>query len=150
MLNHVTIQGRLTATPELTTTQSGVPCTRFTIANNTGVQSQATGEEIVYFIDVTAWRKQAEFACKYLEKGRLVIVEGELTTRNYTDKNGNNRKAVEANASRLHFSDSKTKGDGGRAVVDAPKEDFAPGYSPRTPTNQQPQYDDIQDEPYPF
>lgn len=125
MLNHVTIQGRLTTTPELNYTAANVPYTRFCIANDTGATTNG-GEKIVYFFDVTAWRKQAEFACNYLAKGRLVIVEGELTSRNYVDKNGNNRKAIEINASRLHFSDSKPQSE---QSPDA--SDFAAGYMPR-------------------
>lgn len=131
MLNHVTIQGRLVATPELKLTQAGIPCTNFTIANDTGAETQ-TGEKIVHFLDVVAWRKQAEFACKYLSKGRLVIVEGELATRKYVDRDGNTRKVVEINASRLHFSDSKPKSD-------APQMDnFAEGYAPRQQTTPPP------------
>lgn len=124
MLNHTVIQGRLTATPELKYTAANVPYTRFSIANETGATDQ-DGNKIVYFFDVTAWRKQAEFACNFLAKGRLAIVEGELTARTYTDNNGNRRKAVEISASRLHFSDSKPQNA-------APQPgDFAEGYEPR-------------------
>lgn len=127
MLNYTVIQGRLTATPELKYTAANVPYTRFCVANETGATDQ-DGNKIVYFFDVIAWRKQAEFACQYLAKGRLVIVEGELTARTYVDNNGNNRKVTEISASRLHFSDSKPQNNAPQAG------DFAEGYAPRQQT----------------
>ena len=82
------------------------------------------GKKITNFIECVAWRAQAEFVCKYLSKGRLVIVEGELTSRSYEDKDGNRRKAVEITADSVHFCDSKK--DGGQSSGS----DFAdPGYS---------------------
>ncbi|MFR9068737.1 MAG: single-stranded DNA-binding protein [Faecalibacterium prausnitzii] len=47
------------------------------------------------FIDIVAWRQQAEFVCKYFQKGSLIAMDGSLQTRQYQDKNGNNRTAVE-------------------------------------------------------
>ena len=47
------------------------------------------------FIDIVAWRQQAEFVSKYFQKGSLIAIEGSLQTRQYQDKNGNNRTAVE-------------------------------------------------------
>jgi len=82
------------------------------------------GKKITNFIECVAWRAQAEFVCKYLSKGRLVLVEGELTSRSYEDKDGNRRKAVEITVDSVHFCDSKK--DGGQSSGS----DFAdPGYS---------------------
>ena len=80
MYNHIGLQGRLTATPELRYTPSGTAITSFTLASDTGRKTK-DGNRITNFIDCVAWRQQAEFACKYLTKGRLVIVDGELTSR---------------------------------------------------------------------
>ena len=82
------------------------------------------GKKITNFIECVAWRAQAEFVCKYLSKGRLVLVEGELTSRSYEDKDGNRRKAVEITVDSVHFCDSKK--DGGQSSGS----DFAdPSYS---------------------
>ena len=82
MYNHTGLQGRLTADPELRYTQQGTAITSFTLASDTGRKTK-DGKKITNFIECVAWRAQAEFVCKYLSKGRLVLVEGELTSRNY-------------------------------------------------------------------
>lgn len=123
MYNHTGLQGRLTADPELRYTQQGTAITSFTLASDTGRKTK-DGKKITNFIECVAWRAQAEFVCKYLSKGRLVLVEGELTSRSYEDKDGNRRKAVEITVDSVHFCDSKK--DGGQSSGS----DFAdPGYS---------------------
>lgn len=87
MYNHTGLQGRLTADPELRYTQQGTAITSFTLASDTGRKTK-DGKKITNFIECVAWRAQAEFVCKYLSKGRLVLVEGELTSRSYEDKDG--------------------------------------------------------------
>lgn len=109
MYNHTGLQGRLTADPELRHTPSGVAITRFRLASDTGRKTK-DGQKITNFIDCVAWRAQAEFVSKYLSKGRLVLVEGEITSRNYDDKDGNHRKATEITVDSVHFCDSKKDG----------------------------------------
>ena len=75
MYNHTGLQGRLTADPELRYTQQGTAITSFTLASDTGRKTK-DGKKITNFIECVAWRAQAEFVCKYLSKGRLVLVEG--------------------------------------------------------------------------
>ena len=111
MYNHTGLQGRLTADPELRYTQQGTAITSFTLASDTGRKTK-DGKKITNFIECVAWRAQAEFVCKYLSKGRLVLVEGELTSRSYEDKDGNRRKAVEITVDSVHFCDSKKDGAG--------------------------------------
>lgn len=84
MYNHTGLQGRLTADPELRYTQQGTAITSFTLASDTGRKTK-DGKKITNFIECVAWRAQAEFVCKYLSKGRLVLVEGELTSRSYAE-----------------------------------------------------------------
>lgn len=85
MYNHTGLQGRLTADPELRYTQQGTAITSFTLASDTGRKTK-DGKKITNFIECVAWRAQAEFVCKYLSKGRPVLVEGELTSRSYEDQ----------------------------------------------------------------
>ena len=56
---------------------------------------------------MVAWRQPAEFACQYLGKGRMVVVEGKLTVRDWTDKDGNKRRNAEIIADNIYFGDSK-------------------------------------------
>lgn len=105
MFNIVVLTGRLTADPELKTTQSGISVTSFSIAVN---RSYRSGEESVTdFINIVAWRKSAEFVAKYFKKGNLIGIEGSIQTRKYTDKNGNQRTAFEVVANNVQFVESK-------------------------------------------
>ena len=106
MLNVVAIMGRLVADPELRTTQQGTSVCSFRIACDRN--RAAKGEERkADFIDVVAWRQTAEFICKYFQKGSLIAIEGSLQTRQYQDKNGNNRTATEVLASQASFAGAK-------------------------------------------
>ena len=84
-INRVILMGRLTADPELKQTQSGVSVCQFTVAV-TRARADQNGERQSDFINVVAWRQTAEFVCRYFNKGRLILVEGELRTRTYDDK----------------------------------------------------------------
>lgn len=92
MFNLVVLTGRLTADPELKTTQSGISVTSFSVAVNRPYRT--VEEQQTDFINVVAWRKTAEFIAKYFKKGNMIGIEGSIQTRKYTDKNGNNRTRV--------------------------------------------------------
>ena len=109
MLNVVALMGRLVADPELKTTQSGNSVCTFRVAVDRSYVPQGE-ERQADFITVTAWRQTAEFICKYFQKGSLIAIEGSLQTRQYQDKNGNNRTATEVLASRVSFAGSKASG----------------------------------------
>ena len=106
-LNRVTMMGRITRDLELRHTTSGVPVTSFSIACEKDYKS-ASGEKEAEFYDIVCWRGTAEFAAKYFGKGKMVIVDGRLQTRDYTDKNGSKHKIVEIVADSLYFGESKT------------------------------------------
>ena len=105
MFNLVVLTGRLTADPEIRTTQSNVSVTSFCIA----VQRQyKSGEEpITDFINIVAWRNTAEFIARYFKKGNMIGIEGSIQTRKYTDRDGKNRVAFEVMASNVQFVESK-------------------------------------------
>lgn len=127
MLNRITITGRLTQDPELRTTQSGISVTSFSIACQRDYKN-ANGDRETDFFNVTAWRATAEFVTQYFSKGSLITVDGRLESRKYTDKDGNNRVAIEIKADNVYFGESK--GDGQPAA--APTEgsgNFVPDFS---------------------
>ena len=124
MLNKVILMGRLVASPELRHTPTGLAVTSFTLAVNRDFARQGE-ERSTDFIDVVAWRNNAEFAAKYFSKGQLIAVDGVLQTRSYQDKNGVNRKVFEVVADRLHFAESKKDTAGfseSRSVVSPPED----------------------------
>ena len=106
MLNVVAIMGRLVADPELRTTPAGLSVCRFRIACDRSYVQQGQ-ERQADFIDIVAWRQRADFVSKYFQKGSMIAVEGSLQTRNYQDKNGNNRTAVEVVANNISFAGAK-------------------------------------------
>lgn len=105
-LNNVTLMGKLTYSPELKSTPSGVSVLRFQIACDRNRQTQGQ-ERQADFIDCVAWRQTAEFISRYFHKGDMIGVEGSIQTSNFTDKNGNKRKAVDVVANNVSFCGSK-------------------------------------------
>ena len=114
MLNKIIIMGRLTRDPELRRTGSGTAVTSFSLAVDRDFKSQS-GEKETDFIDVVAWRSTAEFVSKYFTKGRMAVVSGRLQIRQWTDKDGNNRRSAEIVADNVYFGDSKRDSDGASA-----------------------------------
>lgn len=106
MLNVVAIMGRLVADPELRTTPAGHSVCSFRIACDRSYVQQGQQRQ-ADFIDVIAWRQQADFVSKYFQKGSLIAVEGSLQTRQYQDKQGSKRIAVEVVANNISFAGAK-------------------------------------------
>lgn len=106
MLNVVAIMGRLVADPELRTTKQGHSVCSFRIACDRSYAQQGQ-ERQADFIDIVAWRQQADFVSKYFRKGSMIAVEGSLQTRQYQDKQGSKRTAVEVVANNISFAGAK-------------------------------------------
>lgn len=119
MLNRIVVMGRLVRDPELRRTQSGVPVTSVRIAVDRDFKSQ-DGTKQADFFDVVAWRSTAEFVSKYFAKGRMAVVEGRLQSRDWTDKDGNRRVAIEIVADNFYFGDSRRDGAQGGGDYAAP------------------------------
>lgn len=112
MLNVVALIGRLTRDPELRYTPSNVAVASFSIAVDRSYVKQGA-ERQTDFINIVAWRSTAEFVCKYFKKGNLIAIQGSLQYRKYTDKDGNNRTAIDVVADNVHFVESKSASSGG-------------------------------------
>lgn len=107
-LNRVIIMGRLTRSPELRRTASGISVVSFTIACERDFKDKQSGEKQTDFIDIVAFRQTAEFVAQYFDKGRMAVVEGRLQIRDWKDKDGNNRRSAEIVADNVYFGDSKS------------------------------------------
>ena len=135
MLNSVCLMGRLTADPELKSTQSGVSVCSFRIAVDRTYTPKGQ-EKQTDFINIVTWRQQAEFVSKYFSKGRLIGIDGSIQTRNYEDKNGNKRTAVEVVADRAFFVDSKNSAQGsGSSYPSNPGNNFSRPAAPAEPAS---------------
>lgn len=108
MLNTVILMGRLTADPELRTTNTNLSVLSFTVAVDRSYQSQGQ-ERQTDFINCVAWRQNADFISKYFRKGQMIAIEGSIQTRSYEDKNGNKRTAFEVIVNRASFCGSKSE-----------------------------------------
>ena len=113
MLNHITIMGRLVRDPEIRRTGSGVAVTNFCVAVDRDYVAKDGGERKTDFINCFAWRGTGEFIAKYFTKGRMIVVDGRLEMRDWTDKDGNKRTSAEINVDNAYFGDSKRDGDNG-------------------------------------
>jgi single-strand DNA-binding protein len=106
--NKVIIGGRLTADPELKSTQSGLSVTTFTVAVNRRFGGKGDEQQTDFF-NVTAWRQTAEFICKHFKKASSICVMGSLQTRSWVDKDGQKRYATEIVADEAYFVDAKAE-----------------------------------------
>lgn len=118
--NRAILMGRLTRDPELKTTASGINVCSFSIAVDRRFQTKGE-ERKADFFNIVAWRQQAEFVTRYFKKGNMILVEGELQTRQYTNKDGVNVNVTEIVADQISFTGSKSEsGSGGYSTSGDP------------------------------
>ncbi len=102
--NRAIIVGRVTADPELRTTQGGQAVTTLGVATNRAwTDKNGQKQEETEFHNVVLWGRQAEVAAQFLTKGATVLVEGRLRTRSWTDKSGQQRRTTEIMAERMQL-----------------------------------------------
>lgn len=118
MVNRTILQGRLCADPELRRTNNGTAVCSFRVAWNETVKDRETN----LFLSCVAWQGTAELICKYWYKGKEILMEGKLSTREYDDRDGNRRSVTEMTVDRVHFCG---------------KNEDAQGMTPRTDGNSQ-------------
>ena len=136
MYNKTILMGRLTRDPELKTTPSGVSVCTFSIAVDR--RFQAKGEERkTDFFNIVAWRQTGEFVSRYFKKGNMILVEGELQTRQYTNKDGVNVTATEIIAERVSFTGEKAQSS-------------AQSETPAASASTANDYANVSDDDYPF
>ena len=136
-LNTVQIIGRLVADPELRYTQKGAPVCDFRIASSRRYKNRETGEqqEETLFINIVAWRRQAELANDFLKKGSAVLIEGRLRSRQWESAQGEKRSAIEIVARRIQF-------------LDMPPTDAGTSTEPTTDTDEDVKDDSSVDTPF--
>lgn len=129
MFNKAILIGRLTVEPELKQTTTGTYLLNFQIAVDRRFRGQ-DGERKADFITIVCWRERAEFVAKYFHKGDPIGIDGSIQTRNYEDRQGNKRTAVEVVADNVFFVGGKSNNSGGGY---APAQASAPAPIPAAP-----------------
>ena len=105
-MNKVFLIGHLVKDPELRYTSSNIPVASFTLAVNRNFTNQ-NGEKETDFINIVAWKKQAENIHKYCFKGSKVAIDGRLQTRSYEDQTGQKRYVTEVVSENIEFLSAK-------------------------------------------
>ena len=111
--------GRLTRDPEMRQTPNGVSVCSFSIAVNRRFAKE--GQQSADFINCTAWRQQAEFICKYFQKGAMIAVVGSLQSRSWENQEGKKQYSTDVVVDEVYFTGAKSEGssqsfDGGFAA----------------------------------
>jgi single-strand DNA-binding protein len=111
--NRVQLIGNLGQDPEVKTLESGKKVTNFTMATNESFKTaDGTKTEETTWHNIVAWNGLAELSSKYLKKGREVCIEGRISYRTYTDKNGVQKNITEIVATDLVLlKSSKSKAE---------------------------------------
>lgn len=125
--NQAILAGRLTADPELKTTQSGISVTQFTVAVSRPKRKD-DNTDTSDFISCVAWKERAELVTKYFHKGSAIMVIGQIQTRTWTDNNNQKRYATEVLVDNIRFVDSKA--DAAQKSPTANGNTGAPSYIP--------------------
>lgn len=142
--NKVIIGGRLTADPELKTTQSGIPVTTFTVAVNRKYTGKNDETSTADFFNVTAWRNTAEFVTRYFKKASSICITGSLQNRNWTDANGQKHYATDIIADEVSFVDAKNEAPG---FTQSNEQSFVPSsYNTPAQTAEVPQLEELSDD----
>lgn len=144
-MNRIILMGRIVNDLELKTTPTGTTVCSFRLAVDRNHQKK-DGEKATDFFNVVCWRATAEFVTRWFNKGNLILVEGEMQTRQYTDKNGNQQTWYEVVAENVHFAGEKT----GNTSAEAPKTPQASTASPAANSANTAAEPSATDDDYPF
>ena len=133
-MNHCAFVGRLTADPELRRTQDGTAVCSYSLAVKRPMVKDTTD-----FIEFVTWRQSAEYLAQYGHKGDVVAATGTLQPRDWTDKNGNKRRAFEIVTSNVELLSSKKKSEESSNTTQ-PQNAYPGGYGGAPQGYSQPQY----------
>jgi single-strand DNA-binding protein len=138
--NRVILAGNLTRDPELSYLPSGTPVCKFGLAVNRRYRDKdGNPKEEVCYVDLTAFGRQGETINQYMTKGQAILIEGRLSYRQWTDKEGKNRSKLDVVVEGFTFlgSGQRTGGaPGGPGGPGGPREG---GWQQRPPARPAPQ-----------
>jgi len=126
MFQKLILVGRLGRDPEMRYTPTGQAVTSFSVATDRQYTDQGGKpvKETVWF-RVTAWGKLAETCNTYLQKGKMVLIEGRLTVdaksggpRVWTGQDGQPRASYEVTAQTVKFLSGRSEGGSGEGGME--------------------------------
>lgn len=146
-MNNVSLTGRITKDPELRYTPNQKAYIMFTIAVDRGYKD-VQGNKLSDFIPCVAWGTQADFIGKYVKKGNLIEITGNIQSRMYQNQQGENRVIIEVVLNSVSNLTPKPKEE---APHPQEPSTFNPQYQKyQTPQNQNPTTFTFDDEDFPF
>jgi single-strand DNA-binding protein len=107
-INKVILVGHLGKDPELRYLEGGVSVASFPLATSETFNKDGRKVEQTEWHNIVMWRGLADVAAKYLQKGKLVYIEGKLRTRTFEDKEGNKKYTTEIIAENFTLLGRKT------------------------------------------
>lgn len=108
MLNNVSLMGRIASDLELKNTPAGVAVVTFPLAVEKNF-ANSDGKRETNFFQVVAWRHNADFISKFFKKGDTIVITGELSSRDWSDKDGRRRREIEIVVSNVYFASSRNE-----------------------------------------
>ena len=102
-VNQITIVGNVGSAPELSYSQNNVPFCRFSVAVNEQWKTDGEKREKVTWFPVVTFNGLAETCANYIDRGRLVAVQGRVQTREYEDRAGTKHQVMQILAEKVAF-----------------------------------------------
>lgn len=98
----MTVVGNVVTEPELSVTPRGHSWVRFRLASTPGTFEDGQWiDKATTYLTVTAWRRTADNVASSLQKGQPIVVQGKLSVRSYTTKDGRAGQEVQIEATAL-------------------------------------------------
>jgi single-strand DNA-binding protein len=118
-MNKIMLIGNLGKDPDMSYTPSGKAITKFSLAVNRRTRDAESGErrEETTWFSIVTWDRLAETCNSYLHKGSKVYIEGRMTSRKYTDKDGIERTVWDVTAIDMEMLDTKGAGQAAGAAA---------------------------------
>ena len=110
-VNLITIVGNVGSPPELSYGQNNLPFCRFSVAVNEQWKTDGEKRERVTWFPVIAFNGLAENCANYVDRGRLVAIQGRVQTREYNDREGTRHHVMQVVADKVTFLGSAAKRD---------------------------------------
>lgn len=122
MINKVILVGNAGNPPEVRTIESGAKVARVSLATNESYKDkEGNWQTQTEWHNLILWRDLAERAEKQVGKGSMLYVEGKISSRKYTDKDGVEKSVTDIVVANFRVLDKKEAGEGGRMPSEAPR-----------------------------